>query len=507
MCNPLTSAACAAKIAAEGAAGLIPGDPIVPNIGGVAGSAAKAAAGGVTNAAVGGLAGAIQAGLGTLAKDMVAWWINLPSPDLTTDPVPHVLQGWLFPFTAAVAVISIIVAAGRMALTRKATPLADVGTGLLIMAITAAAGTILPTLLLRAGDAYSTYVLNSSTGGQFSSRFVALLSFSGAVGIGSTAIVLVIGMIAMVLATVQALLLLFRQGAVIILAGTLPLAAAGTMNSLTKPWLKRVTGWELALIFYKPCAATVYATGFELIGQGTIPRDVLVGFAVLLLSLVALPVLMRLFNWTTGQVESASGGGVLGAVIGGAAAVGALRGSGGMSAADQARTMGSGALGGGTGGPGGGTGSGPGGGTGGGPGGGTGGGPGAGSGGGAGAGSGGGTGANTGPGGPGSGTGTGAGPGGGTGAGPGAAGGRPAAAAGAGSAGSGAAGARPAQGATTAGGAGVPAGASAGGAPAAAAAAGGPPGMIVLGAAQAAQAASSAATRLADGAVPPGDRS
>src|ERR1700733_1906949 len=144
MCNPLTSATCIAKLGVSTVTG--------------------AAATGVTNAALGGLAGAIQDGINTITKESVAWWINLPSPDLVGDPVVHTLQTWLFPFTAAVAVLSILTAGGRMALTRKATPLAEVGSGLLTLAAAVAVGTLLPTLLLRASDAYSTYVLDASTG-------------------------------------------------------------------------------------------------------------------------------------------------------------------------------------------------------------------------------------------------------------------------------------------------------------------------------------------------------
>lgn len=339
VCDPITSAACIAQIAVGV---LIPGAGGIAGAGAVpaAGTVAKAAAGTVANAAIGGLAGAIQDGIGTIAKDMVAWWINLPSPDLATDPVPRVLQEWLFPFTAGVAVVAVIIAGGRMALTRKAAPLIDVGSGLLTIAATAAAGTLLPALLLKAGDAYSTAVLNAATHGQFATRFTELIAFSTASGPGLTAILLIIGMIALVLAAVQAILLLFRQAAVIILAGVLPLAAAGTMTPKTKPWFPKTTGWMIALVFYKPCAATVYATGFLMIGQGTSAQDVLGGVAVLILSLVALPVLLRFFNWAPGQLEAAGGGGVLGAVIGGAAAIGALRGyGGGMSAADLARSM------------------------------------------------------------------------------------------------------------------------------------------------------------------------
>ncbi len=46
--------------------------------------------------------------------------------------------------------------------------------------------------------------------------------------------------------------MLFRQGALVVLAGALPLAAAGTLTPATRPWFKKVTGWMMALIFYKP---------------------------------------------------------------------------------------------------------------------------------------------------------------------------------------------------------------------------------------------------------------
>jgi hypothetical protein len=138
--------------------------------------------------------------------------------------------------------------------------------------------------------------------------------------------------------------MLFRQGALVVLAGALPLAAAGMMTPATRSWFRRVTGWMLALIFYKPVAAAVYATAFTIIGAGKDTRTVLMGFAMVFLSLLALPVLMRLFSWTTGQVaDSAGGGGFLQSALGGAVAIGAMRGwvggSGGSGPVEQARLM------------------------------------------------------------------------------------------------------------------------------------------------------------------------
>src|SRR5437762_13316113 len=124
----------------------------------------------------------------------------------------------------------------------------------------------------------------------------------------------------------------------------LRLAAAGMRPPAIRRWFPRVAGWMLALIFYKPAAAMVYATAFTMIGTGKDPRTVLMGFTMVFLSLLALPVLMRFFTWTTGHVaDSSGGGGFLQTALQGAVAVGALRGmsggAGGPGPAEQARMV------------------------------------------------------------------------------------------------------------------------------------------------------------------------
>jgi hypothetical protein len=124
-----------------------------------------------------------------------------------------------------------------------------------------------------------------------------------------------------------------------ILAGVLPLAAAGSLAPLTRPWVRKIISWMLALIWYKPAAAAVYAVAFTMIGSGKSPRTVLMGFVMLVLSVLTLPALMKFFTWTTGQVASSGGGGqLLGAAAVGAIAVGTMHSPGGAGgpAQDQA---------------------------------------------------------------------------------------------------------------------------------------------------------------------------
>jgi hypothetical protein len=309
-------------------------------VGSIAGKAASAAAGSAANGAMAGIASAIQSGIAWVVSSTVDWWVQVPSPDLAADPAVGALQRWMLPVTVAIAVLAMLAAAGKMALTRKANPLIDVGSGLAIIAATSAVGVLLPSMLLKAGDAWSSWILATSTGGQFGARLTALLTLPEA-GAG---VVLVLGIVAIILTAVQAVLMLFRQAALVVLAGVLPLAAAGTLTPATRAWFRRVTGWMLALIFYKPAAAAVYATAFTMIGTGNDPRTTLMGFAMVLMSLLALPVLMKFFTWTTGSIEaSAGGGGFLSTLMSGAVAIGAVRASaggiGGSSAADQARMM------------------------------------------------------------------------------------------------------------------------------------------------------------------------
>ena len=157
-------------------------------------------------------------------------------------------------------------------------------------------------------------------------------------------VVIVLGAVGIFVGTIQAVLMLFRQAALLVSGRSSAAAAAGTLAAGTRAWFRRVTGWMLALIFYKPAAAAVYATAFTLIGSRPSPRTKLMGFAMVILSLVALPALMKFFTWTVGTVEASSaGGGFLSTVLSGAVAIGAVRGAagglGGATAADQARVI------------------------------------------------------------------------------------------------------------------------------------------------------------------------
>jgi hypothetical protein len=317
----------------------IPCDPILDPACAVIAPAVRSASGTVAGGVLNSVAQAVTEGIRWIVVNTATWWIQLPSPNLAAEPAVTRIQQWLLPVAAAVAIGGVIAAGLRMAITRRGNPLLDLGSGLLTIAAATTIGAAAAALLLRAGDAWSAWVLRTSTGGQFTQRLIQLLDLGGA---AAPAVVLIFGVIAIILALAQAVLMLFRQASLIILAGVLPLAAAGSLNPATRPWLRKVTSWMLALICYKPAAAAVYATAFTLAGSGHSATTALTGFAMLALSVFTLPALMKFFTWTTGTIASGGGGGggqFLSAAAMGAVALGAMRpsGGGGASAAqDQA---------------------------------------------------------------------------------------------------------------------------------------------------------------------------
>jgi hypothetical protein len=292
-----------------------------------------AAAGGVSDLVGNSFAAAMRDGATWVIKTTVAWWIEVPAVDLTTTPV-DTIRGYVQWLAVAVAVAGVMWQGILLALSRRPQPLLNVGRGLFYLALWSSIGVIGPAAALRAGDAFSTWVLDRAAGGQAADRLVQLASLSG---VSSAGAVVVLGLLMMLAGLVQAVLMLFREGAIVILAGVVVLAAAGSFTNATRPWLPRVVGWMLALICYKPAAALVYAAALAFVGQGHDARTVVVGLAMMILAIVALPVLMKFFTWTTGAATSGEGGGIAALAGASAAAIHARAALGTGSAHSPAR--------------------------------------------------------------------------------------------------------------------------------------------------------------------------
>jgi len=296
-------------------------------VGGVGSTVAKAGAEG--------LADAFRDGAKWVIKTTVGWWLNIPSIDIASSPAGEIRRDVLY--------ISLVVAVGgmmwggiRLAFRRKSEAAWDLGTGLIRLAATSSLAFLVVQLLLNAGDSFSVWVMNTAVTDDVADRMTRLAGMSGITAPGA---VIMVAILLILSGVVQAALMFLREGGIVVLTGVLILAAAGGFNPATKSWFPRVSGWLLALIFYKPFAALVYAAALHMIGtDDSDPRMVFVGITMIVLSIFALPAMMKFFSWAAPAAANAGGGGgALGALAGAGVAAMAMRGTAsGGTASDQA---------------------------------------------------------------------------------------------------------------------------------------------------------------------------
>ncbi|WP_229706577.1 hypothetical protein [Micromonospora sonchi] len=312
------------------------------------------AAGAVADSMIGQLAEQVRAAQSSLITSTVTWWLSLPPVDVERASAAQVLQRWMVPFAVLVSIGGIMWQSLLMIINRKGEPLVAVVKGLFTTALFGAVSLTGTQMLLTACEAYTEWVLTwgmdcapelgqdqvCKTDALAERMQLILLPLPPGVG---NILIVVMGLIVLVGSIAQAMLLLFRSGAIIILAGVLQLAASGSFTAATSNWLRRILGWLLALTFYEPFAATSYAVAFMLIGDPA-TRDVstwFTGAGMLGLSLVALPAMMKFFNWTVGSVQQSGNSAGMFAAAGAAGlhAIASRRGAGGMTATDYAREI------------------------------------------------------------------------------------------------------------------------------------------------------------------------
>ena len=275
------------------------------------------------------------------------------------------LQSGLWWYMGAAAVVSVIIGGARMAWEQRAEPGRDTVKGLLTLVIVAGAGTTMVGLLVAAADSFSTWILNASLDCDVSTpgsacfetnltTMLALTSSSGA-GLGPL-LIIILGLIAVLSSAFQIVLMVARGGMLVILTGILPLSASFTNTEMGKNWFRKCIGWLIAFILYKPAAAIVYATAFQLVGTNVFSDDgtgllaILTGLMLMLIALFALPALMRFVTPMVGAMAGGAGGalalGALAALPSGAAALGRLgSGSSGSSSTQASNNGGDGPTG------------------------------------------------------------------------------------------------------------------------------------------------------------------
>lgn len=301
----------------------------------------------------------------------MTFWLRTPSASLSEDDpvgaaIVH-LQQYMNTITVFFAVMGLLVAAGRMAWMARVEPVKEVAAMFLRVMFVQAAALMVTQILLRAGDAFSPWLVETALGNTMNHSIVTLMPFiagsAGAYHVSGPFVVtqgigamLIVGIIILIASALQILFLLLRDVLLAILLSFLPTLAAASLFKSGAEGFEKALGWIVALTLYKPVAAGIYVLGTLMVqnvaGDQSDPGQewmaMLLGTLTLILAVVAMPALVKFVAPAAGRGASSafSGGAALGAAAGVAAtgaAVVAVAGTGGAAAPAAAGTGATGA--------------------------------------------------------------------------------------------------------------------------------------------------------------------
>lgn len=255
------------------------------------------------------------------------------------------------------AVGSLIFAAARMAVERRGDAGKTALKGILRVVLVSGAGTTIITAAAAVADSYSNHLFNEAV--ENSLKNVGACSSGSGI---QAFLLLILAFLLLIAGIIHTILMYIRLGVMILLLGTLPMAAAASMTDWGGGWWRKHIGWMIAWLIYKPAVGLVLYAGTVMISSGSDDayggskvNERIAGIGVMLLSAVALPALLKLIVPATaalggGSAMSGAMSSAGGALASGARSIGSSGSGGGGSSAGPRGASGASSSGGGSGG-------------------------------------------------------------------------------------------------------------------------------------------------------------
>jgi hypothetical protein len=283
-----------------------------------------------------------------LVTNAMHWWLEVDDPfsgdygkggdSDSTGVYDTIIQNTLF-ISAVIAVIALLVVAGRMALERNARPAADAARSLFTLVVVVAAGLTVLKLLLKAGDRFSRAFIVRGLGAPENAVNAHCAAMEDRLKTlpknfedMNFFLFLMCALFLIVASIVLYVSMVGRVFVVTLLAGLLPLSAAGTATESGRAWFGRQVAHLMAFVLVKPAATIVLVVALRMSklpeGGGSGAQQ-LAASIMLFLGTVMLPAMTRLafpFTSPAARGEKASQ-----AMLAGTAAVGAKAVKGGMN--------------------------------------------------------------------------------------------------------------------------------------------------------------------------------
>ncbi|MGW1144153.1 hypothetical protein ACWD6I_03620 [Streptomyces sp. NPDC002454] len=216
----------------------------------------------------------------------------------------HEATGWLVGY---LAVACLLIASAKMALDRRGQPMKQAFLGMWRVLLVGGLAVPVVQALTKASDAYAQDIYEKSDLDDKANEIL------GVMGLQAPGLVLVFGLLVILSSVVQICLMYLRIGVMIVLVGTLPLAAVSSMTGWGEGWWKKHLGWLAAWLLYKPAAALIIYSATAMTdnpaNDGALDTTI-AGMGMLILAVFALPALLKLIVPATVAL-----GGVPGAAV------------------------------------------------------------------------------------------------------------------------------------------------------------------------------------------------
>lgn len=298
--------------------------------------------------AIGRFVEGLHDGVTSMLRLIGTWWLELGGPEFGTGAVTG-LQENLRYFVWVFGILGFLYALGKLAITQDVRSGAmSVGAQIFRMIVAGSLYIIAVPLLVDAGDATATWLLDQAMDVEVEGDFSVLAGSSAALSanVGTSFLLLLVMLLG---AFVNFIFMIFRDVMFLILVSFIVvLAAASGTEAGNEAW-RKANGWLLALLLFKPVAGGIYALGFRLIREQDTDAatagdaflnglvSTLTGLLVLVLAALALPALIKFVAPVAAAGAGAfSGGAAIGAVAGVAAGAAVIAGTGGAGAAAMA---------------------------------------------------------------------------------------------------------------------------------------------------------------------------
>ncbi|MFD8560582.1 hypothetical protein ACFV1N_25195 [Streptosporangium canum] len=277
----------------------------------------------------------------TLLGVFVEIWLDLSSVDLNSQGAVT-LYGTTLSIGWLIAAVLLMFQGIQTMAAGRATPLLQALRGLIVTGLVALVGVGVTGFLLEFSDALAKMILGDLTeNGLLHKKLVSLIlqepSTRSAAGVAVTLVTFMLALLLILTMIVQLVVLLLRNATIPILTILLPIAAAGQVGGgATRQWLPKIITAVAAVITYKPMVALILVAAVRQERNSTSVSGMLYGLLMFVLSLIAMPMLLRAFAPLGLMVTSGSGGGGVLRMAADAALAAASVSSGGAAAATTA---------------------------------------------------------------------------------------------------------------------------------------------------------------------------